>query len=309
MKKGAAAAAAVASGKKASASLKSPPPVTLVLNTVPPSPQDSTPTPASAVLPTAKKARTFDFKLPADNDRTKTLYSGGLKRNKECRLKFVTIPGPTTTDGWIVFRLEPKVHGSGCFLEKKVLDAVSSDTPPSWVTDFGFKRFSLQWYDGNILMTNSGGFAVRLFYAQYERLPSKEDQVGMMEVICEYFMEQIKADTATRPDGTKLADGTTLELDPNNMTWLSVDRVVWNDIIGEEATKRALSKLLGPPQDHKYFNRYRSIIECYFRPGSMTESVVRWLKVPPDSMAALMGAHELRTDAELLGSDEENDQP
>jgi hypothetical protein len=41
----------------------------------------------------------------------------------------------------------------------------------------------------------------------------------------------------------------------------------------------------------------------------MTESVVRWLKVPPDSMAALMGAHELRTDAELLGSDEENDQP
>jgi hypothetical protein len=133
------AAAAVTSVKKAGNSLKNSP-VTLVVTTVPPSPQNSNPTSTSAVTPTAKKARTFDFELAANDDRTKMLYGGGTKRNKECRLKFVMILGPAITDGWIAFHIEPKVHENGCYLEKVVLDEVASPTPPSWVIDFGLKK-------------------------------------------------------------------------------------------------------------------------------------------------------------------------
>jgi hypothetical protein len=149
-----------------------------------------------------------------------------------------------------------------------------------------------------MLVMNAGGYAVRLFYAYYQCLPSKEDQVGMMEVVCEQITECM---TDPRDQGM------TLELDHKNMTWLSVDRVVWDDIIGEEAAKRALVKLVGPPMHPRYFNHYCSTVEYYFRPGSMTESVVRWLKVPPESMRSLMGAHQLRAEAELLDSDGEQD--
>jgi hypothetical protein len=245
----------------------------------------------------AATVRKFNFQLAVNDDRSRTLYGGtGNRRIKENLLKFVIIPGPQGEDGWLVFRAEPKVFENGCFLEKIISDAVTSATPPDWVLEFGIKKIPLQWFHNNQQVTNASGYPVRLFYAYYQRLPSKEDQAGMMEVVCEEVMKAYPTDPRDQ--------GTTFQLDRNDMTWLTHDKVVWNDIIGEEAAKRALVREIGPPLQPTYYNRNRAIIECFFRPGSMSEALVRWLKVSPEAAEFLMGPTESLSDPDPEAADD-----
>ena len=187
-----------------------------------------------------------------------------------------------------VFRLEPNdpANANGSWAEKTFFECVKINAP--WVIKINIDSTCLKWVHEGIPQKNPKGYDIRLFVIRFKSDGplAKSGIISLGRYICEKI-------------NTVPGNNTLTTLDDKDFFW--IEKGVWSDVIGCDASIKELIKTTGTPCPG-YYEMHKDAIHTHFHQGALSLELARLMHAPMDEVHP-----DLRPEVQELEDTEEEE--